>query len=56
MNEFHVLGLPFPNIFQSFPKNPTIAQLFTQLGRSEELGIERELCGIQCKVEEGIED
>lgn len=37
-NKPHVYGLLFPNTFQSFPKNPNIAQLFTQMGRSEELG------------------
>ncbi len=37
-NKPHVYGLLFPNTFQSFPKNPNIAQLFTQMERSEELG------------------
>ena len=37
-NKPNVFGLLFPNTFQSFPKNPNIAQLFTQMGRSEELG------------------
>ena len=37
-NKPHVYGLLQPNTFQSFPKNPNIAQLFTQMGRSEELG------------------
>jgi len=37
-NKPHVYGLLYPNTFQSFPKNPNIAQLFTQMGRSEELG------------------
>ena len=37
-NKPHVYGILLPNTFQSFPKNPNIAQLFTQMGRSEELG------------------
>jgi ATP-dependent DNA helicase RecG len=37
-NKPHVYGILHPNTFQSFPKNPNIAQLFTQMGRSEELG------------------
>lgn len=36
-NKPHTYGLLFPNSFQSFPKNPNLAQLFTQMGRSEEL-------------------
>ena len=28
----------FPGKFEPFPKNPNIAQIFTQMGRSEELG------------------
>ena len=37
-NKPHVYGMLYPNTFQSFPKNPNIAQLFTQMGRTEELG------------------
>ena len=37
-NKPHVYGLLLPNTFESFPKNPNIAQLFTQMGRCEELG------------------
>lgn len=37
-NKPHMYGQLFPETFQPFPKNPHIAQIFTQLGRSEELG------------------
>jgi ATP-dependent DNA helicase RecG len=37
-NKPHLYGQLFPDTFQPFPKNPHLAQLFTQLGRSEELG------------------
>ncbi len=33
-NKPHVYGLLFPNTFQSFPKNPNIAQLFTPFDRN----------------------
>ena len=32
------IGQLFPGKFEPFPKNPNIAQIFTQMGRSEELG------------------
>ena len=31
-------GQLFPDSFEPFPKNPHLAQIFTQIGRSEELG------------------
>jgi len=34
----HLYGKLYPDTFQPFPKNPYLAQLFTQMGRSEELG------------------
>ena len=34
-NKPHVYGILLPNTFQSFPKNPNIAQLFTPLDRNE---------------------
>ena len=34
-NKAHVYGILLPNTFQSFPKNPNIAQLFTPLDRNE---------------------
>jgi ATP-dependent DNA helicase RecG len=37
-NRPHVYGQLYPDTFQPFPKNPRLAQLFTQMGRSEELG------------------
>ena len=37
-NKPHVYGQLFPKTFQPFPKNPHLAQIFTQMGRSEELG------------------
>jgi ATP-dependent DNA helicase RecG len=37
-NKPHVFGQLYPDTFQPFPKNPRLAQLFTQMGRSEELG------------------
>jgi len=37
-NKPHSYGQLFPGNFHPFPKNPHIAQLFTQMGRSEELG------------------
>ena len=37
-NKPHLYGQLFPDTFQPFPKNPYLAQLFTQMGRSEELG------------------
>jgi len=37
-NRPHVCGQLYPDTFQPFPKNPRLAQLFTQMGRSEELG------------------
>ncbi len=37
-NKPHLFGQLFPDTFQPFPKNPYLAQLFTQMGRSEELG------------------
>jgi ATP-dependent DNA helicase RecG len=37
-NKPHLYGQLLPETFLSFPKNPHLAQLFTQLGRSEELG------------------
>ena len=32
------IGQLFPGKFEPYPKNPNIAQIFTQMGRSEELG------------------
>ncbi len=32
------IGQLYPGRFEPFPKNPNIAQIFTQMGRSEELG------------------
>lgn len=32
------IGQLLPGKFEPFPKNPNIAQIFTQMGRSEELG------------------
>jgi len=37
-NRPHVYGQLYPDTLQPFPKNPRLAQLFTQMGRSEELG------------------
>ncbi|MDR2233077.1 MAG: putative DNA binding domain-containing protein, partial [Tannerella sp.] len=37
-NRPHLYGLLTPDNFVPFPKNPHIAQIFTQIGRSEELG------------------
>ncbi len=37
-NKPHVYGQLLPGTFQSYPKNPNIALLFTQMGRAEELG------------------
>jgi len=37
-NKPHVFGMLYPTTLQAFPKNPNIAQMFTQMGRSEELG------------------
>ncbi len=37
-NKPHNWGKLKPGNFESFPKNPHIAQIFTQMGRSEELG------------------
>ena len=37
-NKPHLYGQLLPDTFEPFPKNPHLAQLFTQLGRSEELG------------------
>lgn len=37
-NKPHVWGLLKPGNFEPFPKNPHVAQIFTQMGRSEELG------------------
>jgi ATP-dependent DNA helicase RecG len=37
-NKPHIYGQLFPDTFQPYPKNPCLAQLFTQMGRSEELG------------------
>lgn len=37
-NKPHLYGQLLPDTFQPFPKNPHLAQLFTQMGRSEELG------------------
>jgi ATP-dependent DNA helicase RecG len=37
-NKPHFYGSLFPAKIEPFPKNPHIAQIFTQLGRSEELG------------------
>jgi ATP-dependent DNA helicase RecG len=37
-NKPHLYGQLLPNNFVPFPKNPHIAQIFTQIGRSEELG------------------
>lgn len=34
----HFYGQLSPSTLQAFPKNPHIAQLFTQMGRTEELG------------------
>lgn len=37
-NKPHFIGQLTPGNFEPYPKNPHIAQIFTQLGRSEELG------------------
>ena len=37
-NKPHFIGQLFPGQFEPFPKNPNLAQMFTQMGRSEELG------------------
>ncbi|MDD4698394.1 MAG: putative DNA binding domain-containing protein, partial [Fermentimonas sp.] len=37
-NKPHLYGQLLPKSFEPFPKNPHIAQMFTQMGRSEELG------------------
>jgi ATP-dependent DNA helicase RecG len=37
-NKPHLFGQMLPTEFVPFPKNPNIAQIFTQMGRSEELG------------------
>ena len=37
-NRPHLYGFLTPDNFEPFPKNPHIAQIFTQIGRSEELG------------------
>jgi ATP-dependent DNA helicase RecG len=37
-NKPHSYGQLLPSDFEPFPKNPHIAQIFTQMGRSEELG------------------
>ena len=37
-NRPHSYGQLLPTDFEPFPKNPHIAQIFTQIGRSEELG------------------
>jgi ATP-dependent DNA helicase RecG len=37
-NKPHFYGQLLPSQFVPFPKNPHIAQIFTQMGRSEELG------------------
>jgi ATP-dependent DNA helicase RecG len=37
-NKPHLYGQLRPDTFEPFPKNPHLAQLFTQMGRSEELG------------------
>ena len=37
-NKPHFYGQLVPTAFEPFPKNPHIAQLFTQMGRCEELG------------------
>ena len=37
-NKPHFYGQLLPSDFEPFPKNPHIAQFFTQMGRSEELG------------------
>jgi len=37
-NKPHLYGQLLPGNFEPFPKNPHIIQIFTQIGRSEELG------------------
>ena len=37
-NKPYLLGQLLPNDYTPYPKNPNIAQFFTQIGRSEELG------------------
>jgi ATP-dependent DNA helicase RecG len=37
-NKPHTYGQLLPETFQPYPKNPHIAAIFTQMGRSEELG------------------
>jgi len=37
-NKPHLYGQLLPDNFEPFPKNPHIIQIFTQIGRSEELG------------------
>lgn len=38
-NKPYVYGQLFPDNFKPFPKNPYIVQIFTQMGRSEELNV-----------------
>ena len=37
-NKPHVFGELYPGNYEAFPKNPNIANIFTQIGRAEELG------------------
>ena len=37
-NKPHTYGQLLPETFQPYPKNPHLAEIFTQMGRSEELG------------------
>ena len=37
-NKPHLYGQLLPDTFEPFPKNPHLSQIFTQIGRSEELG------------------
>jgi ATP-dependent DNA helicase RecG len=37
-NKPHIYGQLLPGTFQPYPKNPHLAEIFTQMGRSEELG------------------
>lgn len=37
-NKPHFIGQLVPGNFEPYPKNPHLAQIFTQMGRSEELG------------------
>ena len=55
-NKPHVYGLLSPDNFEPFPKNPHIARIFTQMGRSEELGTGLRNVLKYCKAYSGSSD